>query len=373
MASVADKSYDSQMRVIVHSSRILRLLGLGEVILTDEEYRYLQDNCSYLVHGSYLEFLKAFRFRPYEHISIAFEPIDDNDDHGDICMEVGGLWSDTILYEIPLLALTSEAYFKFCDRDWNHDGQKENAYDKGKKLLENGCVFSEFGSRRRRDYRTQDLVMQGLVNASKDMASCSGKFAGTSNVHFAMKYHVPPVGTVAHEWFMGIAAATNDYEKASGRALQYWVECFGEGVLAIALTDTFGTPAFLKAFTEPVPEVQSTRSAEQAGEKARSYADVFAGVRQDSGDPEAFVQKMRDFYDSVGIKNKTIIFSDSLNVDRCVRYKKLSEEKELTASFGIGTFLTSKIKHHLSIRCCQKLTPSQTTLLIHPMARNPSH
>lgn len=65
-------------------------------------------------------------------------------------------------------------------------------------MIRGGCVFSEFGSRRRRDYRTHDLVLQGLVAASKALRG-PGKLQGTSNVHFAMKYDLTPIGTVAHE------------------------------------------------------------------------------------------------------------------------------------------------------------------------------
>jgi hypothetical protein len=99
-------------------------------------------------------------------------------------------------------------------------------------LLENGCIFSEFGSRRRRDYHTQDLVMQGLCRAAEEgkRQGWKGVLSGTSNVHFAMKYSVTPIGTVAHEWFMAIAAITNDYENANELALRYWLGCFGEGV-----------------------------------------------------------------------------------------------------------------------------------------------
>ena len=327
-------------------------------------------------------FLHSFRLRPSEHIELDFRSLNEsqNDDVlGDVHIEVSGLWIDTILYEIPLLALVSEAYFKFCDKDWTHHGQEQSAYEKGRKLLENGCVFSEFGSRRRRDYHTQDLVVQGLRRASENPSAQgdTGNLSGTSNVHFAMKHQMTPVGTVAHEWFMGIAAGTNDYEHASETALKFWIGCFGQGVLGISLTDTFGTPVFLRAFKQAVPTVtaaiqgaaavlpspvvsSNTSTTDNVSETrapshaltsnsqvdettAKSYAQVFSGVRQDSGDPLKFIQTMRDFYDGEGIKEKkTIIFSDSLNVEKCIDYRQAAEEAGFQPSFGVGTFFTSK-------------------------------
>ena len=148
-----------------------------------------------------------------------------------------------------MLALTSEAYFKFMDTDWNYDGQEDKAFDKGLQLLEAGCITSEFGTRRRRDYHTQALVFRGLVKASKEAEKKGfpGKLSGTSNVHLAMRFNLPPVGTVAHEWFMGVAAILGDYKQATEVALRHWVACFGNK-LGIALTDTFGTQDFLRAF-----------------------------------------------------------------------------------------------------------------------------
>jgi hypothetical protein len=74
----------------------------------------------------------------------------------------------------------------------------ERAFVKAEKLIRGGCVFSEFGSRRRRDYHTHDLVIQGLLAASNALDG-PGRLQGTSNVHFAMKYNLTPIGTVAHE------------------------------------------------------------------------------------------------------------------------------------------------------------------------------
>ena len=352
-------------------------LELGNIRLSTEELAYLRTACPYL-NEPYLRFLSTFRLKPSDQVSVSFTPdADPASSFGDIHMDIKGRWVDTILYEIPLLALTSEAYFKFCDTDWTYKCQEEKAYSKGVKLLGHGCIFSEFGTRRRRDYHTQDLVMAGLKRAASQEKS--GKLSGTSNVHFAMKHDLSPVGTVAHEWFMGIAAFTNDYEHASETALEYWVGCFGAGVLGIALTDTFGTRVFLNAFKRSIPAyttaaegsvatlpsaaANSTISTTDNLSETKpplhapipshhstngmqpSYAQVFNGVRQDSGDPEGFVKMMRHFYDGLGIKDKkTIVFSDSLNIELCLEYKQAAEEAGFQPTFGVGTFLTSEFE-----------------------------
>lgn len=313
---------------------------LGNISLTSDELQFLKTTCTYLT-DQYLEFLSNFRFQPSNQLRLIWNPTSDtgdDNDVGDFAIHTEGLWVDTILYEIPLLALISEAYFKFCDTDWDHSGQLEKARDKGLKLLQEGCVFSEFGTRRRRDYHTQCLVLEGLKEARDESESkgWKGKLTGTSNVHLAMKQGLLPVGTVAHEWFMGVAAITNDYENANEIGLRYWNATFGEGVLGIALTDTFGTPSFLDAFKQKI----LTPSGAAAGD--RSYAQVFTGVRQDSGDPLEFIKLMRSFYDQQGIKDKkTVVFSDSLNLELCLKYKAAAEAAGLQPTFGVGTFLTN--------------------------------
>ena len=222
-------------------------------------------------------------------------------------------------------------------------------------------------------------MIKGLIRASKE-PGLKGKLTGTSNVHFAMKHGIPPVGTVAHEWYMGIAAITNDYENANELGLRYWVGCFGKGVLGIALTDTFGSEDFFKAFKKPVMSVTTAPqgSAATASSAAtdstavqpqslpdsdppvsgplrhnheqnlsrETYAEVFTGIRQDSGDPEEYVKYAREFYDSIGIKDKkAMVFSDSLNTDRCLAYKRVAEDAGFAPSFGVGTFFTNDFVH----------------------------
>ena len=113
-----------------------------------------------------------------------------------------GTWLETILYEIPIMAIISATYFNTVDTKWDYAGQLELAKEKGKQLFGAGCMLSEFGSRRRRSYRSQKIVLRGLTEVSKEMeGKGKGKLVGTSNVHFAMRMGLKPIGTMAHGEF----------------------------------------------------------------------------------------------------------------------------------------------------------------------------
>jgi len=88
--------------------------------------------------------------------------------------------------------LVSESYFRFTDTDWDYTAQEENAFEKGVRLLQGGCAFSEFGTRRRRSYATQEMVLGGLIKAAEahkqSNNNTGGVFTGTSNVHFAHRF-----------------------------------------------------------------------------------------------------------------------------------------------------------------------------------------
>ena len=134
---------------------------------------------------------------------VKFNSLEDDPERGRIEISAVGPWVETILWEVPLMACLSETYFRTTDTDWTHDGQErtssssivqnprahssnipvtaEIAYNKAKRLLQADIQFSEFGTRRRRSYYIQDLVVRTLIQASRDFPD-KGKVVGTSNV-----------------------------------------------------------------------------------------------------------------------------------------------------------------------------------------------
>jgi len=92
-------------------------LALEELRVTPEELAWLRNNCAYLP-DQYLQFLSSVRVYPQKQVTLEW-----NDHNQDISILLHGRWIDTILYEIPILALVSEAYFRFVDSDWDYVGQ----------------------------------------------------------------------------------------------------------------------------------------------------------------------------------------------------------------------------------------------------------
>ncbi len=292
----------------------LFLAHLGKAIhdmrhihLTIDEEGFLRVNCPYLSE-SYLQYLKNYRFNPNQ---VEYNLNAD----GDLDITITGPWHQTILWEVPLMAVISELYFKHCDTDWTYNEMdvQFKAEQKAHALGSAGCVFADFGTRRRRSYDVQKAV----VGTMKDYRNF---FAGTSNVHFAHMFGIRPIGTMAHELIMGVSAL-DGLRHANRFALEKWAS-FYKGNLAVALTDTFGTEAFFEDFNLSL---------------ARQY-----DVRHDSGSPTDFADRVICAYKQHGINpaTKVIVFSDGLNVEEAIKIAKHCEGK-IRCSFGIGTNFTN--------------------------------
>jgi nicotinate phosphoribosyltransferase len=275
-----------------------------------DSIEFLRARCPFL-DPVYLDFLEGFHFDP-EEVNIGL-------DGENLLIAATGPWFRTILWEVPILAIVSEVYFKHLKGKVKTFPQRaDEAQGKAAIFRENGVVFSEFGTRRRYSKENQWLLHQAWQDRMNHYT-----LVGSSNVAVAFDFDIKPIGTQAHEWFMFMGAKYG-YRYANEMALKHWVEVF-QGSLGIALTDTYGIDNFLNAFN-------------------MFYAKLFDGVRHDSGDPYLFADKIFAHYNKLGINpaSKTIVFSDNLDVERACRLKHYCDGK-IQCSFGIGTNLTNDV------------------------------
>ena len=322
---------DVWVRYVFKSRNILDwTFEMHEELLRQIKYfsslNFKKDELEYLaslrfIKKDYIEFLKLYR--PLEeHVKALF----DNDK---LTVEIEGPWYQTILWEIPMLAMISEIYYTYtvCREDNGRKAYEQAEINLLKKIddklipmhkEENGFKLSEFGTRRRFSFDWQNKVVDILKK--KLPSSC---LVGTSNVYFAKKYDLLAVGTNAHEYYQ-IGQALDKVRLAESQKfmLQSWVNEY-RGDLGIALSDTLGTDKFLKDFDLYV-------------------AKLYDGIRHDSGDPITWGYKVINHYKSLRVdpKTKTLLFSDSLNFDKAyVIYKEFKDEAKVT--FGIGTYITN--------------------------------
>ncbi len=277
-----------------------------------EELDFLRSSCPFLKE-TYLEWLSQFKPDP-SHVKVSQRK-------GNLKIAVEGPWYQTIYWEVPLMAIISELYFKEMGST-PEGGWKLRAAEKGNHLRTNGCKFADFGLRRRFSSQVHDELVQTMMKYSKRPTD-EGGFVGTSNVYLAYKHGLRPIGTMAHELAM-VLAVIYGFQSANEKLLELWAEEFG-GKLGIALTDTFTTDVFLRSFD-------------------RKLAMLFDGVRQDSGSPIEFADKLVAHYQDLGIDpiSKTIVFSDGLNYVNAVEINRHCHGK-IKCSFGIGTNFTNDV------------------------------
>lgn len=302
----------------------------SDVVFTEEMVQEINEQVDYLCNLRFtkeeLDYLRSIRFIKNDYVEFLrlWHPIRDYvtfklSDGGVLEVEVDGPLFSAMQFEIYLLEIINEVYFRMS---YDYEVLRKSAeerLDEKIKALNDGTytfTFAEFGARRRLSREWEEVVIKRLVSETK---SC----VGTSNVYFAMKYNITPIGTYAHEYvqmYQGIdeipLAYTNHY------AMKDWYDEY-QGDNGTALTDTITTDLFLRDFN-------------------RSMVNNYTGVRHDSGDPYEWGEKIINHYKKYGAdpKTKLLLFSDSLDFERAQKLYDHFKDKT-KVSFGIGTFCSN--------------------------------
>lgn len=302
------------------------VLKLQDVRFTEDEIAYMKRVAPYL-KPEFVEALRHFRFNPQSDVSFHNKTMSDGSSQ--LRITINGLWKETILYETIIMSIVSEVRSRQRWSDIPFEQFQTVLEDKVRYLkaeLERRNItnfkFADMSTRRRFSFQAQRTMLEYL---NKELPQC---LTGTSNYHLARELDLTPIGTVAHEWFMGHQALVNvrDSQKI---ALQRWQKMFN-GALGIALTDTIGIDAFLKDFDEEL-------------------SNAYVGVRHDSGCPFTWGEKMIAHYESLGIDpmTKTLVFTDGLNFEQALDICEHFQGR-VQVSFGIGTSLANDMGNYVN-------------------------
>jgi nicotinate phosphoribosyltransferase len=242
---------------------------------------------------------------------------------GGLDITIRGPWLHTILFEVPVLAIVSEVYFRACvPRPDLTDGMRrlDDKIAMVNAFPDPEFKISDFGTRRRFSREWQRTVVATLKERMDD------RFVGTSNVWLAKECGLIPLGTMAHEYLQACQAVGPRLRDSQKFAFDTWAKEY-RGDLGIALTDICGVDAFLRDFD-------------------LFFCKLFDGVRHDSGDPFEWGEKLLAHYQRMRVdaRTKTFVFSDSLNIPLCVElYRRF--HSRCKPAFGMGTNLTNDLGH----------------------------
>ncbi|MGI9024871.1 MAG: nicotinate phosphoribosyltransferase [Burkholderiaceae bacterium] len=281
----------------------------------EEELRWLRS--LRFIKSDFVDFLDLFQMNE-KYITVSPSPLDN----GEIEIVIVGPWLSTILFEIPILAIVNEIYFRRMQAFPDFIEGRRRLIEKialvtgDERLVD--CKIADYGTRRRFSKLWQEEVLQILRQR------LGPQFAGTSNTWFAMKQNLTPLGTMAHEYLQACQSLGPRLRDSQVYAFERWAREY-RGDLGIALSDVYGFDAFLRDFD-------------------MYFCKLFDGVRHDSGDPIAWGERMIAHLEKLRIdpKTKTLIFSDSLDFARVVElYLRFADRARL--AFGVGTNLTNDL------------------------------
>jgi len=278
------------------------------------------------IKSDFVDFLGLFHLNE-KYIQVTALP------SGEIDITIRGPWLHTILFEIPVLAIVNEVYFRNTHKLPDLVEGRRRLDVKIEQLRGEGLgdlKIADYGTRRRFSQAWHEEVLRvlavhlGTGQRPGHGPGTSGQLAGTSNVLFAMRLGLTPLGTMAHEYLQACQALGPRLRDSQTYGFESWAREY-RGDLGIALSDVYGMDAFLRDFD-------------------MYFCKLFDGARHDSGDPFSWGERMLAHYvkNRVDPRTKTLIFSDGLTVPRTIElYRQFQGRCQL--AFGIGTNLTNDL------------------------------
>jgi len=300
--------YVDDIRAEIHS--------LCKLQFTEQELDWMR--AMRFIKSDFVDFLGLFRLNE-KYIDVVALP------NGEIDIRIQGPWLHTILFEIPVLAIVNEVYFRHTQPVPNYVEGRQRLDTKIAQLQEadlGDLKIADYGTRRRFSKAWHEEVLRVLT--SRLGSGLTGRFAGTSNALFAMKLGLTPLGTMAHEYLQACQALGPRLRDSQVFGFETWAREY-RGDLGIALSDVYGIEPFLRDFD-------------------MYFCKLFDGARHDSGDPFTWGERMIEHYKShrVDPLTKILIFSDGLTVPRTIElYQRFRGRCQL--AFGIGTNLTNDL------------------------------
>jgi nicotinate phosphoribosyltransferase len=287
------------------------IAALCTLRLRDDELAWLR-GLRY-VKPDFADFLGLF------HLDMKYVTLRASDAVADeIVLEVAGPWLHTILFEVPLLAIVNEVWFRHQPPADEAEGLRRLEAKIARLRAVPDCTIADYGTRRRYARAWQARILPLLRDA------LGPQFAGTSNVLFAKEFGLVPHGTMAHEFLQAFQALGPRLADSQKAAFEAWAQEY-RGDLGVALSDVVGLDAFLRDFD-------------------LYFCKLFDGIRHDSGDPFAWGDRIIAHLESYRIdpRGKTLVFSDSLDVDKVLRLHAHFHGR-CRVAFGIGTKLTNDL------------------------------
>ncbi|QNP49283.1 nicotinate phosphoribosyltransferase [Diaphorobacter aerolatus] len=314
--------------------------SLCQLHFQDAELAYLRS--LRFIKSDFIDFLGLFKLNE-KYISVT--ALAD----GEIDITITGPWLHTILFEISVLAIVNEVYFRNTQKVPNFMEGRRRLDSKIAQMHAEGLhelKIADYGTRRRFSRAWHEEVLRVLCAKLGDgerrpgSGLAPGQLAGTSNVLFAMKLGLKPLGTMAHEYLQACQALGPRLRDSQVFGFESWAREY-RGDLGIALSDVYGMSAFLRDFD-------------------LYFCKLFDGARHDSGDPFEWGERLLAHYraNRVDPLTKVLIFSDALTIPRIIElYRRFSGRCQL--AFGIGTNLTNDMgdpPEHVPLQIVIKMT-----------------